>query len=378
MHPTFLGRRLVLPALATLLAACAADLPTAPAASRPVGDAGDAPGRAAVYTQTNAAAGNALLVLERRADGTLTAPRAYPTGGAGTGAGLGNQNGVALSRDGQRIAVVNAGSNQVSVFRVETDGLALAATVSSGGTLPVSATLHGDLLYVANEGSASITGFHLAADGTPSPIPGSTQPLSAGVDVGQIQLSPDGATLVVTEKNTNLLRTFPVDGAGVAGPGTAHAASGTTPFGFDFGLRNTVIVSEAFGGASDASAVSSYRADGASLTTVSASVPTTETAACWIVASANGRYAWAANAGSRTITAFAIAPDGALARIAADGVSARTPLGPTDLALSGGDRYLYALNGGSTITAYRVERDGGLTAIGSVPVPAGANGLAAR
>jgi 6-phosphogluconolactonase len=365
---------------AALLAACAADAPDALAPTRIARDAGIVPGRGAVYTASNRATGNAVLVFERRADGSLADAVAYPTGGAGTSAGLGNQGGIVLARDGQRLAVVNAGSDEVSVFRVGPAGLALAATVPSGGDLPVSVALDGDLLYVANEGSASIAGFRLDAEGVPSPIAGSTQALSAGVDVGQIAFGPDGATIVVTEKNTNRVQVFPLGADGVAGPATTYDAAGRTPFGFGFGHRGTLVVSEATGGAPNGSAVSSYVLGGdASLATVTASAPTTQTAACWIVVTKDGRHAFTTNAGSATITAFGIGTDGMLSRLPLDGVSARTAAGPSDMALAGGDRFLYAISSGAgTISAFRVGVDGSLTPIGRTTLPAGANGLTAN
>ena len=51
----------------------------------------DAGGRSAVYTITNEAEGNAVAVYEPAADGSLTFMAAYPTGGLGSGAGLGSQ-----------------------------------------------------------------------------------------------------------------------------------------------------------------------------------------------------------------------------------------------------------------------------------------------
>src|SRR5919202_5258120 len=59
-------------ALAALAAALVA------AAGAPAADANHA-----VYTMTNAAAGNAVLAFSRAADGTLTPSGAYPTGGRG-------------------------------------------------------------------------------------------------------------------------------------------------------------------------------------------------------------------------------------------------------------------------------------------------------
>ena len=165
----------------------------------------------AVYTLTNQVAGNAVAVFNRAADGTLSAAGTIATGGTGTGGSLGSQGAVALSDDGRRLFAVNAGSNDVSVFDVGPTGLSLASQTASGGTLPISLTAHGSLLYVLNAGGAgNISGFSVRATGGLTPIAGSTQPLS-GTNVGpaQVSFSPDGRRLVVTEKNTNLLDVTP-------------------------------------------------------------------------------------------------------------------------------------------------------------------------
>ena len=87
-----------------------------------------------VYSLTNAAAGNAVLVFDRAADGTLTAVGTVPTGGLGTGAGLGSQNALVLSENGRRLFAVNAGDNTISGFKVTNSGLdQIGGPVSSGG-----------------------------------------------------------------------------------------------------------------------------------------------------------------------------------------------------------------------------------------------------
>src|SRR5436190_4108484 len=68
----------------------------------------------AVFTITNAAAGNGVVSFARNADGTLTYVSTVPTGGTGTGANLGSQGAVALTENGRRLFVVNAGSNSIS------------------------------------------------------------------------------------------------------------------------------------------------------------------------------------------------------------------------------------------------------------------------
>ena len=95
--------------------------------------------------------------------------------------------------------------------------------------------------------------------------------------------SPAGDLLLVTAKATNQIVTFLVDRDGFASDGLVQASSGITPFGFAFGKRDQVLVSEAFGGAPLSSAMSSYIAgDDGTLETVGASVPTMQTAACWV------------------------------------------------------------------------------------------------
>src|SRR2546422_8881029 len=101
----------------------------------------------------------------------------------------------------------SAGSNDVSVFTVGAAGLSLASRTSSGGTLPISLTVHGNELYVLNAGgSGNISGFTVDNSGGLTPIAGSTQPLS-GSNVGpaQVAFSPDGRHPGVTRKTTNPL-----------------------------------------------------------------------------------------------------------------------------------------------------------------------------
>jgi hypothetical protein len=148
-------------------------------------------------TSNNAVGGNAVLAFDRNADGSLGAPTAYPTGGTGTGGGLGNQGAVTLTRDGRWLAAVDAGSDEVTLFRVQPRGLTLASRAPSGGDRPISVTLHGDLLYVLNNGgTANITGFRIAPSGELAPLAGSTRPLSeAAPNASQVQFSPDGSRL---------------------------------------------------------------------------------------------------------------------------------------------------------------------------------------
>lgn len=338
----------------------------------------------AVFTATNQISGNAVAVFDRGADGALSPAGEYPTGGLGTGGGLGNQGALALSNGGRFLFVVNAGSNDVSAFRIKPSGLTLVDRIGSGGVSPISLTTEGDLLYVLNAGSTgsagNISGFRVGSDGSLDAIAGSTRPLSAAsVGPAQIQFDPTGSTLVVTEKATNSIDTYLVGSNGIASGPSVHASSGQTPFGFAFDKRGRLIVSEAFGGT--ASALSSYGLGGnGSLSVISPSVfAADERASCWVVTTGNGKFAYTTNTGSGSISGYAIGHDGSLSLLDSDGVTAVTGGAPIDAALSRNNRFLFALNATThQIDAFRVEADGSLIALpgaGIGGLPAGVNGL---
>ena len=366
---------------AAALAACEQNRTlTSPAAAlqaaRDADVTGELSGPGAVYTLTNQVGGNAVAVFTRGADGRLRSAGSVATGGAGTGASLGSQSAVSLSHDGRRLFAVNAGSNDVSVFDVSPAGLALASRTASGGTLPISLTVHGNVLYVLNAGgSGNISGFTVGTSGDLTPIAGATLSLSGStVGPADVQFSPDGGRLVVTEKNTNLLDVYAVDANGVASGLTTTASAGGTPFGFAFGLRNDLFVSEAAGSAS------SYVLDASgTLTLVSGAVSTHQGAPCWAVVTADGRFGFTGN-GAGSVSAFAVAPDGAISLVDANGGTALIGAGINDIALSHDSRYLYVLQtgGAQAIHAFRIQADGHLTPLGPIAgLPAGTRGLAA-
>ncbi len=336
----------------------------------------------AVYVSTNSPTGNEVLVFARSTDGSLGAPEAFTTGGLGTGTGLGNQDAVVLSANNRHLFVVNAGSNELSLFAVMSDGLELLDRVGSGGIQPISVAVHRRLVYVLNAGgTGNIAGFRLGTGGRLHAIANSARPLSSpAAGSAQVSFSPDGDLLAVTEKATNVISTYVVGADGLASGPNVQPSVGATPFGFAFSPHGVLVVSEAFGGT--ASALSSYRTlSGGSLSVISPSVGAgDELAACWVVITRNGRFAYTSNTGSNTISGYGLSREGELSLLDANAVTATTTPGPIDLALTTNSHFLYSLGSGSgTIEGFRVGSDGGLTPVpGAAGLPAGANGLAAR
>jgi len=363
------GVRLLLVAVFILTLTAGITNPAAAASSKASG---------AVYTITNAASGNEVLAYNRSSDGSIAFQGAYATGGLGSGAGLGSQTALVLSQNNHWLFAVDAGSNQISAFAVGADGLELVDTVDSGGVLPVSLTTYKDWLYVLNAGgSGNISGFAIGNDGSLLPLAGSTQPVSNGgvgpvPGLAQVAFNSDGTSLVVTEKSTSLLDVYEVVD-GIAGTPATYPSEGATPFGFAFDRHNHAIVSEASG------SVSSYEVEGSNFNAISPAVGNGQVAACWIAISNNGKFAYTTNAGSGTISSYQIGEDGSLTLL--DATAGVTGAGstPLDMAFSNNGSFMYTLAAGAhTIVIFQFASDGSLSSLGTVDVPVGVNGLAAR
>jgi 6-phosphogluconolactonase (cycloisomerase 2 family) len=328
-----------------------------------------------IYVQTNDAEHNEVVAFDRDADGKLTSIGHFDTGGRGSGTPhLASQSSLVVS--GDRLLVTNPGSDELSLFHVTADGLELESRVSSGGSHPTSVAVHGELAYVLNNGSPGIVGFSLDSL---KPIEGSQRMLSPDADPAQIAFSPDGRTLVVTERGTNSISTFDVDEEGLAeGPQTI-AASGATPYGFDF-ARGSLIVTEAFGGEVGAAAASSYSLSGGPVEPVSSSVANTRSEVCWAAVTRDGRFVYVTNFGDGTISSYRIGADGSLELL--EPVAASTNLGQKGLrdeAITGDGRFLYALDADARrIYGWSVGEDGSLTPVGDADgLPETVAGLAA-
>ena len=373
-------RRLGLGLSAVIGAACAA---------LAAGTASAAPGVVGhVYVNDNTGGMNTIGAFDRHADGSLTpmAGSPFDAGGEGTGKGLASQGSLQQSSDGRYLLAADAGSNQVSVLRIRRDGSLEPVgkgPVSSNGVNPVSIAVHGDLVYVANAGTATstggtnYTGFRLSGRGHLRPLARSTVTLPDASQPGDVLFSPDGRTLVGTRVGTSLIDSFTVERKGrpTAAPGSPFAAQRIGPFGSEFRPTDAaqLFVSNAHDGA-NAGSVSAFAVGGdGALTAIGASpFPNEQTAPCWVEIDRYGQDLFAVNTASKSISSYSIAADGSLGLLRTTPVKAAGT--PEDARLSPDGATLWVVDPtANAVSGFTVD-GGDLTELPSSPAqgPAGA------
>jgi 6-phosphogluconolactonase len=337
-----------------------------------------------VYLMTNDPQGNAVVAFTRLRNGRLVFADRQSTGGdGGTGNGvgdvdpLGSQNALVANGDGSRLLAVNAGSDDVSVLGVRNKKLALLDTARSGGDFPNSIALWRNTVYVLNaHGSPNVSGFTLDEEGSLHPIAGSTRPLPGGTAAAphDVQFSPDGTRLIVTEDGTNQIDIFDVGDDGLITNVQTQPSSGAGPFGFTFARDGFLVVTEAMSGA-----VSSYELTSQNtLTPVSPSVASGQAASCWISLAPHGR-AFVSNTASATISSYQIASDGQVTLVQAAAAATGSGSAPIDSALSRDASFLYVVDSArGRLLMYQVNGSA-LSPLGAVTrLPSTSQGLVAR
>jgi 6-phosphogluconolactonase len=339
-----------------------------------------------VYVNDNTAPINTIAAFDRHADGTLTAEPGspFPTGGAGTGAAIGSQGALQVTRSGRYLLAVDAGSNQISVLRIQRHGglrLLRGGLVPSGGAEPVSIAVHDHLVYVANAGSggSNYTGFRLGDRGRLRPLAGSTIPLPDGAQPGDVLFNGDGTKLVGTRVTSSVIDSFVVAGDGrvIAAPHSPFTAQGAGPFGSEFRPTDPtqLFVSNAHGGSGNGT-VSAFRASrNGTLTPIGASpFADLQTAPCWVEISHDGRFLFTVNTAVPSISRFAIADDGSLGLIGSTPIKGPQSFASVDARLSPDGRTLWVVDsGGPAVSGFRA-RGGDLAELPSSPaaLPGGA------
>jgi 6-phosphogluconolactonase len=339
------------------------------------------------YVDDNTAPANTVAGFDRHADGSLTPIPGSPfsTGGAGAGAGLPSQGALQLAGYGRYVLAVDAGSNQVSVLRPGFDGALepVGPPVYSGGGDPVSISVSGDRVYVANASASepNVTGFFLAPWGRLYRLPNATVALPAGSGPDDVLLDPTGQRLVVNLVNTSTIESFHVqfDGRLIAAPGSPYPAQGPGPFGSEFRPTNPsqLFVSNAHGGTGNGTVSAFNVSFSGQLTSIGSSpFADLQTAPCWVEISHDGRFLFTVNTGSGEISSYAISPGGSLALIGSTPFGS-AGAGAVDARLSPDGRTLLVDGSKAGVIASFAVNGGNLTELPSSPTPLPAGAFAA-
>jgi 6-phosphogluconolactonase len=378
-----LGRNLMGPLVLALAAAGAFALPGSAVAAKasPSGN---------VYLDGNTTGANTIAAYTRAPNGSLTPTPGSPfaAGGAGLGKGLGSQGAIQTADKGRFVLAVDAGSNQISVLQVNPKDGSLTqvpgSPFSSDGVEPVSIAVHGDLVYVANDGnateSANYTGFVLTTFGTLVPLPNSTVDApGAANDLGDVLFNSNGKHLVGTEVASSLIDSFRVDSLGylATAPGSPYPGQGLGAFGSAFRPTNPdqLFVSNPHNVGNDVGTVSAFDvANNGQLFSIGASpFADLQNAPCWVAITPNGQDLFAVNTGSGTVSRYSIDESGDLTLLGSTLVNDEGGVGGTDPTISPDGQNLYINETAAHGVAEMTIEGGTLTELPGSPValPAG-------
>jgi 6-phosphogluconolactonase (cycloisomerase 2 family) len=346
---------------------------------------------------TNAASGNQILVYVRDATGRLrhlpgATASTHGAGGSVTAAvdPLGSQGSLVYDETSQMLFAVNAGDNTVTAFDTGAAGfpLRVQARVASGGFIPVSVAVSGNILYVLNAGgTGSVTTFTIGNDGTLSqaasldlglPPSATAPPFDQIAAPGQVGVDALARHLIVTHAGGQEMLVVSLDDDGVpSGPIVSTHTPGAGTFSFGVTRYGTLLVAEAA-----SASVSAFDPPSGTqpLVPTASAIGTGQSATCWIVVHEDG-YAYVANTGSNTLSRYRYTRTGHLELEQA--VAASAGAAPTDLTLAHDGDFLYSLNAASgDISGFAIDRESGeltpVDTVGGLPVAAGIQGIASR
>ncbi|KAL6797397.1 putative isomerase YbhE [Trichoderma sp. SZMC 28013] len=349
--------------------------------------------KGAVFALTNAV-NNEVIAFSRGADGTLVKAGTYPTGGNGQGVDFDTQGGLQLSADHRFLYAVNPANDHVTVFEVNGSNLKKIQSIYAGDQ-PLSISLSSNGYAYVLDGSVASTGIFgfkvNKATGLLSPITNSTIATSNPIGVpGTVAFSPDGHSLIVTNKIGSTIDIFTVGSTGHASPAPfiSISSSGLRPFGAVFGRSSNLYVVESGLPALGNAGLSTYKLHGGQapvLEPLTKSEKNQQTDGCWVVVTPDEKYAYTASFVTSAISSYSVAKNGTATLIKGDAALPGDGSEPVDLALSSDGTYLYnLLRGSGAIAAWKIQADGSLQSIGGsfgkgqgIPVADGASGLAA-
>jgi hypothetical protein len=309
-----------------------------------------------VVTASNAAAANQLLVYD--SGGHLL----HTVATQGKGGVSGNAGGI--EAQGDMVAVVNYGSQTVSIFQRAGDSFEMRQTIPTASS-PVSVAFGADHLYVL--GTTKVESHRIDGSDVRSSLDGVVGLLKADGSAAQVGVLP--GQLVITEKGstTGTIETVNLlsDGA-VTGVATAVMNIPDNPLA-PFGLVTRG--NDAYVTIAHSNEITLVR-DGKVLTvTRSDTFTPPQSAPCWLTL--EGPFLFSSNSPSMSISRYAVYGQ----KIVQDAAVAATLTGdPTDIAYGAG--LVAVIDGSGHLSIFSVDEDGNLTLVKADTIPAAANGAA--
>ena len=276
----------------------------------------------------------------------------------GTGGVSGNSGGIVAK--GSLVAVVNFGSNSVSVFERHSDSLRLSQTISTAAS-PVSVAFGHDHLYIL--GTTSVES-HKRYGSDISRSPDGVAPLLKA-DGSAAQVGVVTGALVISEKSNVIETVGLLDDGSVSGtamlvqniPANVNAPFGLVTRGDD-----------AYVTIAHANEISLVRNGDVLAVTGSG----TQSAPCWLAL--EGPFLFSSNSPSKSVSRYAVYGR----KIVQDAAVAASFNGsPTDIATA--DGWVAVIDGNGTashLSTFRLDEDGNLTLQNAVTLGLGANGVA--
>jgi hypothetical protein len=313
------------------------------------------PDRTVIVTSSNTA-NNHLRVYDTA--GTLIQEVAtLGQGGAG-----GNAGGIATTTG--IVAVVNFGSQTVSLFSRGEGGFELRQTIATTSR-PVSVAFGKTHLYVL--GTTTVESHRIGPDGVEASADGIAGLLVADGSAAQVAVAGD--ELIATEKGGALERVQLRKGAVFGAPVPVALSEGqsNTPFGLTTRGSNAYVT---FAGSDTIGVVKNDRQTAFAAVGIPGGAG--QHAPCWIAVV--GPYLFTTNSPSHSVSRLIA---GGANILLDDPVAAQTTGAPIDVAAEGD---LLALvetgDGASLLTQFRIDEDGNLTRTVSTPIASVANGIA--
>lgn len=281
----------------------------------------------------------------------------------GQGGVGGNAGGVATS--GETVAVVNFGSQSVSVFSSGGAGFKLRQVVLTSSP-PVSVAFGKHHLFVL--GTTTVESHRIANGAVDAAADGTVVLLAA--DGSAAQVGVVGDRLIVTEKS-GTVETIELRGGAVTGVPAAVAIPadvGITPFGFAVRGSSAYIT---FAGSDQVGAIKNGALTDAAATGIPGGAG--QHSPCW--AALVGPFLFTTNSPSHSISRL-VAGGRHIALDAA--VAAQTGGAPIDIATEGDLVAVLESNGGglSHLTQFRADPDGNLLPVVTTAITSPSNGVA--